>query len=88
MRGQHTETCASGARAETRGPCDCGAGELPYRARMLDEKDERGHRMVEIVIDGPLTTSEVVMMSIMLQELTRVEGERWARSDARARRKK
>ncbi len=88
MRGQHTPTCAIGARAETRGDCDCGAGELPYRARMLDEKDERGHRMVQIVIDGPLTTGEVVMMTIMLQELTRVEGERWARADAKVKRKK
>jgi hypothetical protein len=41
--------------------------------------------MVEIEIDGPLTTGEVVMLSIMLQELTREEGARWARRDARGR---
>jgi len=80
MRGLHSPACATGARAETRGPCDCGAGEMPYRARMLDDVDDRGQRLVEIEIDGALTTSEVVMMSIMLQELTREEGQRWARS--------
>ena len=86
MRGSHTATCASGARAETRGPCDCGAGELPYRARMLEETDERGHHLVELQIDGPLTTSEAVMLSIMLQELTKEEGQRWARAGARRKR--
>lgn len=87
MRGQHTPTCASGARAETRGPCDCGAGELPYRARVIKEQtDETGKRLVEIQIDGPLTTGEVVMLSIMLQELTREEGQRWAREQERKRR--
>lgn len=83
MRGQHTATCASGARAETRAACDCGAGPLPYRARVLDEKDAEGRRLVEIQIDGPLSTAEVGLMTIMLQELIRVEGERWARADMR-----
>jgi len=86
MRGAHAATCASGARAETRGPCDCGAGEVPYRARMLKETDERGQRLVELQVDGPLTTGEVVMLSIVLQELTREEGQRWARVDARRKR--
>jgi hypothetical protein len=85
-RGQHTPTCASGARAETRAACDCGAGELPYRARTLQETDETGKRLVEIQIDGPLTTGEVVMLSIMLQELTRDEGQRWARAQERKKR--
>lgn len=83
MRGEHTPACASGARAEHRAACDCGAGELPYRARTLTETDETGKRLVEVQIDGPLTTTEVVMLSIMLQGLTRAEGERWARVDAR-----
>ena len=86
MRGHHTATCASGARAETRGPCDCGTGALPYRARTLPETDESGRRLVEVQIDGPLTTSEVVMFSIMLQELTRDEGQRWARAQERKKR--
>jgi hypothetical protein len=81
MRGAHTPTCASGARAETRAACDCGAGELPYRARVIDETDETGKRLVEIQIDGPLTTSEAVMLSIMLQELTRQEGQRWSKKN-------
>jgi hypothetical protein len=79
VRGQHAPTCAIGARAELRAACDCGAGELPYRARMLDEKDENGRRLVEIQIDGPLTTGETTMLSIMLQELTKEEGQRWAK---------
>lgn len=83
MRGQHTPTCASGARAETRGPCDCGAGELPYRARTIEQTEPDGRRLVEIQIDGPLTTGEAVMLSIMLQELTREEGQRWARAQER-----
>lgn len=81
MRGAHTPTCASGARAETRAACDCGAGEPPYRARVMDETDEAGKRLVEIQIDGPLTTSEAVMLSIMLQELTRQEGQRWSKKN-------
>lgn len=83
MRGQHTATCAAGARAETRAECDCGAGPLPYRARVLPETDDDGKRLVEIQIDGPLSTAEVGLLSIMLQELIRVEGERWARADMR-----
>jgi len=86
VRGAHTATCASGARAETRGKCDCGAGEAPFRARLLKETDGRGHQLVELQVDGPLTTSEAVMLSIMLQDLTKEEGQRWAR--AKARRKK
>jgi len=79
MRGAHSPTCASGARAEQRAACDCGAGErAPYRARMLPEKDDSGRRLVEIQIDGPLTTGEVTMLSILLQELTKEEGRRWS----------
>jgi hypothetical protein len=79
MRGRHSSTCASGARAETRGQCDCGAGELPYRARTLKEVDETGRRKVEIQIDGPLTTGEATMLGLYLLELTKQEGQRWAR---------
>ena len=85
LRGHHTATCATGARAEVRGACDCGAGELPYRARALSETDEQGKRLIELQVDGPLTTSEVTMLSIMLQELTRDEGQRWARAQGRKR---
>lgn len=85
MRGLHSAICATGARAEVRGPCDCGAGELPYRARMLDLRDAQGHRMIDIHVDGPLTPTEAVMMSIMLQELAKEEGRLWAMADARRR---
>jgi len=53
---------------------------------MLKEVDAQGQRLVELQIDGPLTTGEVVMLSIMLQELTRDEGQRWARAGARRKR--
>jgi hypothetical protein len=60
---------------------------LPYRARTLpDTTDGTGKRLVEVQVDGPLTTAEATMLSIMLQELTRAEGERWARADARRKR--
>lgn len=84
-RGPHTPTCASGARAETRGECDCGAGERPYRCRLLDETDASGKRLVHIEVDGPLSTVEAGLFSLQLQELGRVEGERWAREQARKR---
>ena len=45
---------------------------------MLPEKDDSGRRLVEIQIDGPLTTGEVTMLSILLQELTKEEGRRWS----------
>ena len=85
LRGHHTATCATGARAELRKGCDCGAGELPYRARVLVEEDGDGKRLIEIQVDGSLTTSEVTMLSIMLQELARGEGQRWARAQGRKR---
>jgi hypothetical protein len=46
---------------------------------MLDEKGDDGRRLVEIQIDGPLSTAETTMLSIMLQELTKEEGQRWSR---------
>ena len=85
LRGHHTATCATGARAELRKSCDCEAGELPYRARALIEEDGDGKRLIEIQVDGPLTTREVTMLSIMLQELARGEGQRWARAQGRKR---
>jgi len=86
VRGDHGPTCASGARAEARAECDCGASERPYRARVLEEVDERGQRLVEVQVDGPLTASEAVSLAITLQELAREEGQRWARKNARRKR--
>lgn len=79
----HAPTCASGARAEQRGPCDCGAVDSrPYRARFTDTKHE-GRRLIELELDRPLTTGEAVELSLVLQEMTREEGARWAREDMR-----
>lgn len=41
--------------------------------------------MIDIHVDGPLTPTEAVMMSIMLQELAKEEGRLWAMADARRR---
>jgi hypothetical protein len=57
--------------------------EPPYRLRLLDTLDGDGRRHVEIVVDGPLTTTEATMLSIMIQELTKEEGQRWARNGRR-----
>jgi hypothetical protein len=88
MRGEHTATCASGARAEERGNCDCGAGERPYRVRLLDEVAPDGRKLVEIQVDGPLTTTEATMFSIAIQELTREEGLRWSQQKPRKKKAK
>jgi hypothetical protein len=75
MVTQHSDACAIGARAELRGPCDCGAViERPWRVRSLparehkivDERDD----LVEIVIDRPLTTREAMDLALTLQDLT------------------
>lgn len=48
--------------------------------RMLEnDLDATGRRKIELVVDGPLTTLEAVTLSMQLQELTRAEGERWAK---------
>jgi len=83
IRGSHTAVCASGARAETRAECDCGASQRPYRCRLLDAVDADGKRLVEIETDGPLSTAEAGLFALQLQELGRVEGERWAREQQR-----
>lgn len=80
---EHTPTCATGARAEIRGPCDCGAViERPYQIRLLDSKDGTGRRLVDLQVRGALTTAEATELSITIQELTKQEGERWARGRA------
>lgn len=87
---EHSPTCALGARAENRGPCDCGAiDNRPFRIRLLDDLEPPGrgvrHRLVEVVVDGPLTTGHAVELSLQLQELTREEGQRAAAQRARRR---
>lgn len=82
---EHAPTCATGARAEIRGPCDCGATRrLPYRIRAHPTaREPDGRRLVEIEVESPITGTDAVMLSIALQELTRIEGQRWARADAK-----
>lgn len=89
----HTPECASGARAEKRGDCNCGAVEQrPYRVRTSYggrdgyALDELGKRMVHVEVLRPLTTREAVEMSIAIQEFSRVEGERWSREQHRSKR--
>lgn len=83
---RHGEACASGARAELRGPCDCGAmTERPvWRIRIvrLDGGDEP---MLDIGMGEWMTSTEAVMLSIALQRAT-VECARlrvlWRKSEA------
>lgn len=84
----HAPTCATGARAERRGPCDCGSTQsVPFRIGMHGGTavDESGRRLVEIEVDSPMTTADAVQLSIALQDLTRIEGQRWAAADAKKR---
>lgn len=84
----HSPTCASGARAEQRGPCDCGAIDArPWRVRFTDTMHE-DRRLIEFEIDRPLTTTEALDLALSVQEMTRIEGERWARADMRKGKKK
>ncbi len=56
----------------------------PFRMRMLENDiDSTGRRKVELVVDGPLTTAEAIVLAMQLQELTRAEGERWAKRRGR-----
>jgi hypothetical protein len=56
--------------------------------RIVDEQDADGKRMLEIQVDGPLSTAEAGLLAIMIQEAGRVEGERWSREECRKSRKK
>ena len=78
---RHTDDCPSGDRAEQRGPCTCGAtDERPWRVRAMRETDANERPLVEVQVTRPLTTREAVELSLTLQELTRVLGERWGRT--------
>ncbi len=87
----HTATCASGARAETRGECDCGAMDTrPFRLRMVPEADALGKRKVELVMVGhagyALTSAQACDLALALLEMARIEGQRWANANARSKR--
>lgn len=86
---RHTPTCASGARAETRGKCNCGAKQQDpaWSVRVLDAMDAAGHPMVELKAREELTSGEAVMLSIALQEATRECGRRFAQAVDRAHRR-
>lgn len=65
---KHAETCASGARAEIRGPCDCNASPYPWAIRAVDQPD--GHSKIEVIVDGPMTILDASMLALTLQDLT------------------
>ncbi len=87
----HAPNCATGARAEKRGPCDCGAVDArPWRLRPVHYVDRDQAVEIEIVIDRVLTTHEAMDLALTLQHLA-VEvshgniarAERAARKEAR-----
>lgn len=69
---RHAETCATGARAELRGPCDCNASPYPWAIRLVDDSQ------VEVVTDGPMSLSDATMLSIAIQELTKTAAQKAA----------
>ena len=84
----HAETCSTGARAERRGECNCGAVDArPYRLRAVDVAGSI-ERAVELVVERPLTLTEAVELSLSMQELTREEAQRRCRREERAARRK
>jgi hypothetical protein len=61
---RHAPTCATGSRAETRGPCDCGAEDRPaaWAIQIVDEYEDNDSRpMVRIVADV-LTREELFLL--------------------------
>ncbi len=78
MSSEHTDECASGARAERRGPCNCGAvKQRSWRVRAVspslhgiaDEPDD----LIEVIFtrdDGYLDTSDAIALALTLQALT------------------
>lgn len=65
---KHTTECASGRRAEERGPCDCGAVmTMPFRMRTVRD-DASGDDRIEMHIDKPLNTSDAMTLALTLQD--------------------
>lgn len=77
---KHSDTCAIGARAEERGPCNCGADERvrPWRIRpvAIPEPGSVNAATAEytlgimVQIDRDLTTREAMDLALTLQHLT------------------
>ncbi len=82
---RHVETCATGARAEKRGPCDCGAPEhFPaWTIRVLEEREPSGAPFVEVKTTEKLTSTEAAMFALALLDCTRECGARFARYDSK-----
>jgi len=66
---EHENTCATGARAERRGPCDCGAlAARPWRIRRSEDATTDEQR-IELEVDGHLTSAEAMDLALTLQAL-------------------
>jgi hypothetical protein len=79
---KHADDCAKGARAEDRGECDCGAEDgRPWKLRVDRPKDPTERPTVHVITHRELTLREAVELALTLQELTRIEGERWGKAE-------
>lgn len=82
---RHAVGCATGARAEQRAECDCGAEsqEAAWEIEILKELDTAGHSKVSVVTAAVMTSGEAVSLSIALADITRECGRLFAIRDER-----
>lgn len=83
---KHTDTCATGARAERRGPCDCGAVDThAYGLKITDDHKVELHVLGRSV---QLLPMEAGMLAIQLHEAGRIAVQQRIAADERAERKR
>lgn len=68
---RHTPECATGARAETRGACNCGAHERPavWSIQVLREVDDNGRNKIRIHVPDALTWVETCSLGLALHDV-------------------
>lgn len=78
---RHAPQCVTGARAETRGGCTCGAIDRApaFVLRILSERDESGRQLVQVSIPQALTWLEVCALQLALEQVQSETARTWAR---------
>ena len=68
---RHTAECAIGARAETRGQCNCGAADRApaWAIRILRDNDATGRPLIAIDVPAALDWIEVCALETALHEV-------------------
>lgn len=77
---RHAPTCPTGARAEQRGACTCGAATRPaaFTLRIREERCGDGRALVDLEAPQPLTWIEVFALGQALEAVQLETGRRWA----------